>query len=300
MAKTKTTKAEKTPLLTTHKATTPAPAVTRAVMLVTPALAAEWLKSNTGNRAVDKEAVDRLAGVIRRGGWRTTHQGIAIGADGALYDGQHRLHAIVAAGRSVTVVVTTGLTPDDLAAIDSNVGKGTRTPRDILRMSRGLNLTTNAAGALSFATALVAPDTSRSARRVTAEMLDESERTHGDAFRALAPILVAGTIRVGSSPVLGSLMIAWRSAPAQVVAFAEMLRTGENLPAHHPALTLRSFLFSRVGIGGNAHRTDVSRRTFAAFAAFMRGAPLQKLYAGDVASAHYIAEWHRVVGTKAT
>lgn len=289
------TKTEKTPLLTTHKATTPAPAVTRSVMLVTPALAAEWLKSNAGNRTVDKAAVDRLAAVIRAGRWRTTHQGIAIGADGALYDGQHRLHAIVAAGRSVTVVVTTGLTPDDLAAIDSNVGKGTRTPRDILRMSRGVHLTTSASGALSWAAALVSPGGICVTRRVTAEMLDESERVHGDAFRVLAPILVAGTMRVGCAAVVGSLMVAWRSAPAQVVAFAEMLRTGENLPAHHPALMLRNFLFSRVGMGGHSHRIDVSRRTFAAFAAFSRGATLQKLYAGDAAGAHYIAEWHRVV-----
>ena len=292
----KTTKTEKTPLLTTHKATTPAPAVTNVKMLVSPALAAEWLKSNTSNRAVDKAAVDRLTEVICAGGWRTTHQGIAIGADGTLYDGQHRLRAIVAAGRSVSVWVATGLTIDDLPAIDSNVGRGTRTARDILRMSRGVHLSTSSAAALTWASALVSSAGPGNLPRVTDEMLYASEVAHGDALRALAAVLPGATVRVACAPVMGSLMIAWRSAPAQALAFAEMLRTGENLSARHPALTLRNFLFTRVGSFAGFERIDVSRRTFAAFAAFERGSTLQKLYASDAARDYYVAEWRRVTG----
>lgn len=269
--------------------------VTTSRMLVTPALAAEWLKSNTRNRAIDKAAVERLAEVIRSGGWRATHQGIAIGEGGELYDGQHRLHAIVASGQAVLVQVTTGLSADDLPAIDSNVGKGVRSARDIVRMTRNIHLTTNEAGALSFAAGLIASNGGRVAMRVTAEMLDRSERAHGDAMRALTPILFGSTIRVGSAPVVGSLMVAWRSTPARAVEFAEMLKTGENLPAHHPALALRNFLFTRVGVLEGAHRVDISRRTFTAFAAFERGVTLQKLYATDAASTHYVAEWSRVV-----
>lgn len=290
----KTTKTEKPLPLTTHKATTPAPTITRTVMLVTPALAAEWLKRNTRNRPIDRLAVGRLVEVIQSGGWRTTHQGIAIGADGALYDGQHRLHAIVAAGASVMVAVTTGLVADDLPAIDSNVGKGTRTAADIVKMTRGVTLTTPAVAALSFASMIVNSDST--ARRVTSGMLDKSDAVHGEAMRALYPILVGSTIRIGSAPVFGPLVIAWASNPTGAIEFARMLQSGENLPAYHPALTLRNFLFSRVPMYGGTARLDIALRVFAAFDAYARGDDLKVLKASTGARDRYVAAWNRVNG----
>lgn len=290
----KTTKTEKTPLLTTHKATTPAPSSTNVKMLVTPALAAEWLKSNTRNRSIDLDAVDRLVEVIKSGGWRTTHQGIAIGSDGTLYDGQHRLRAIVKAGVPVMVEVTTGLVTDDLPAIDSNVGKGIRTPADIMKMARGVTLTRSAVAALSFASILVNSDST--ARRVVYEMLDKSDTVHGEAMRALYPILVGSTIRIGSAAVFGPLIIAWASNPTGVVEFAGMIQSGENLPAYHPALTLRNYLFSRVAMHGTSSRLDTALRVFAAFDAYVRGDDLKMLKASIGARDRYVDAWRKANG----
>lgn len=66
--------------------------------LITPQMAADFLKQNTGNRNIRHWWVRALAGAIRRGEWVPTHQGIAITQSGRLLDGQHRLEAIVLSG----------------------------------------------------------------------------------------------------------------------------------------------------------------------------------------------------------
>jgi hypothetical protein len=76
-----------------------------SIMQITPDLAAEFLKRNTGNRAIRKTAVDQYANDLRRGEWKLTHQGVAISPGGRLLDGQHRLSAIVQSGITAQMVV---------------------------------------------------------------------------------------------------------------------------------------------------------------------------------------------------
>src|SRR5271166_5672140 len=93
--------------------------------IVTPAMASEMLKRNKpNNRAIRKGWVQTLADSIKSGEWVTTHQGIAFSADGELIDGQHRLHAIVAAGLPVMLATTSGIDdPKAYMAIDQGVRK---------------------------------------------------------------------------------------------------------------------------------------------------------------------------------
>lgn len=88
------------------------------VVTVSPELARLYLEGNTENRNVRESRVKMLAEVITRGEWVTTHQGIAISSNGRLLDGQHRLLAIVKAGKSVDVMVTTGADESSFSAID--------------------------------------------------------------------------------------------------------------------------------------------------------------------------------------
>jgi hypothetical protein len=69
------------------------------VVNVTPAMAAAWLKTNTVNRRFRQAHARTLAAEMISGQWRLTHQGIAFGKSGRLVDGQHRLDAIVQAGK---------------------------------------------------------------------------------------------------------------------------------------------------------------------------------------------------------
>lgn len=70
-----------------------------------------------------------MARDIKEGHWDSTHQGIAIASDGTLIDGQHRLLAIVEAGKSVKMNVTFNATKS------SHIDSGTiRTMSNRLQM----------------------------------------------------------------------------------------------------------------------------------------------------------------------
>lgn len=85
---------------------------------ITPSDAEEILKFNTANRDIRKSVVRDLAAAMRRGEWKTTHQGISISKTHRLLDGQHRLLAIVESGITCLIQVTTGQPDENFQEID--------------------------------------------------------------------------------------------------------------------------------------------------------------------------------------
>lgn len=77
------------------------------VVNVTPKLAKEWLERNyDGNRKIRASYVSQLANVMRDGRFVAENgQTIVLGNDGTLYDGQHRLSAIVESGCAQRLMV---------------------------------------------------------------------------------------------------------------------------------------------------------------------------------------------------
>lgn len=63
------------------------------IVVMTPALAAEMLQRNVGNRPLRRGTVDALKAAFMRGEYVMSHQGIAL-FNGNVLDGQHRLVAI--------------------------------------------------------------------------------------------------------------------------------------------------------------------------------------------------------------
>lgn len=94
------------------------PALHSKVMLVTPDLALQFLENNHGNRRLRPHLVEFIASAIRRGEYKLTHQGIAFDSNGRLLDGQHRLHAIIAAGIAVPMMVTENVESDAFSVMD--------------------------------------------------------------------------------------------------------------------------------------------------------------------------------------
>ena len=70
-----------------------------------PEVALKWLAANQSNRPISDDQVKRYAADMKRGDWKTTHQGLAFDQSGMLLDGQHRLRAIVRSGVTVPIVV---------------------------------------------------------------------------------------------------------------------------------------------------------------------------------------------------
>lgn len=103
------------------------------VLTMTPEAAQRWLDEiNTQNRPLSAGTVRLLASAIEAGGWKLTHQGIALDTDLSLLDGQHRLAAIAQADTPVPVYVSWGLERDTFAVIDTN---RRRTAADVIGMS---------------------------------------------------------------------------------------------------------------------------------------------------------------------
>lgn len=108
-------------------------AMRSAVETITPQTALEMLKTNIGNRPVRSAVVKRLAGIIRRGEWEISHQGIAFDANGRLLDGQHRLLAISEAGIACAVMVTRNVPTKSFRVMDQGAR---RSLADLSGMSR--------------------------------------------------------------------------------------------------------------------------------------------------------------------
>jgi hypothetical protein len=103
--------------------------LTTRVEVITPEQAREYLKMNTTNRPLSKGLVERYAAEMRGGGWKTNGEAICFAENGALFDGQHRLSAIIKAGVPVEMLVVRGCDNDSFMTYDS--GK-TRTAADVM------------------------------------------------------------------------------------------------------------------------------------------------------------------------
>lgn len=115
-----------------------------SVQTITPEDAQVLLKTNVNNRNLSRRRVEMYANDIKRGAWKLTGDSIKLAknpktGEVRLIDGQHRLHAIVAAGIAVQTVVATGLQEDAFSVIDR--GK-IRSYNDVLNMSKIKNANT--------------------------------------------------------------------------------------------------------------------------------------------------------------
>ncbi len=89
------------------------------VMTITPDEATSWLRCNKSNRPVRKKHVAFLASEIVKGNWQVNGQAIVIADDEQVLDGQHRLFAIIEAGKPIQSLVVYGITPEAFRTIDT-------------------------------------------------------------------------------------------------------------------------------------------------------------------------------------
>ncbi len=106
---------------------TPHPAPMFKWVNMTPAIAQAILdQANDNNRSLRPHAVDKYRDIILSGQWHLTHQGAAMDEDGNLQDSQHRLTAIVAAGKvepdlKVPMPFFVGMARENFKAIDEGL-----------------------------------------------------------------------------------------------------------------------------------------------------------------------------------
>lgn len=113
--------------------------------LITPAMAEVILKEcNRGNRRLRGKKIAAYMKAIVEGRWKVHGQGISFAKDGKLNNGQHRLNAIILAGRSVRMHVVFGEDWDVFDVLDTG---SNRSGSDTLHSLGYKNTTTLASAA---------------------------------------------------------------------------------------------------------------------------------------------------------
>lgn len=88
------------------------------IEIITPEKASEWLTKNRSNRPLSNKHVIRLASAITNDEWVVNGESVKFNGDDALVDGQHRLNAVIRAGKPIKSYVVRGLGNDAYDTID--------------------------------------------------------------------------------------------------------------------------------------------------------------------------------------
>jgi len=89
------------------------------VEFITPKMAKEWLDANTHNRRVSERLVLIYAEAIRENEWMLNGEPIIFDKNGTLQSGQHRLLAVIEAGKGIWSLIVSGAEPESLYSLDT-------------------------------------------------------------------------------------------------------------------------------------------------------------------------------------
>ncbi len=150
-------------------------ALNAVVEEITPAMAKEYLLKNVDNyRKIQRSKVSRYADDIKKGQWALNGETIVFGEDGMLKDGQHRLAAIIMAGKPVKTLVVRGVA-DEVSIF--NVGT-MRTTNHIVKAA-GLDLPTTAIAAAKIVVNMFG----QSAKGIELEYIKNNQSELARAYR---------------------------------------------------------------------------------------------------------------------
>ena len=249
------------------------------VELVTPAMAAKWLESNTKNRPLRQGHVDFLASEITSGAWQLTNAGVAFDTDGALLDGQHRLWAVVLADKAVRMNVTRGLDAEAQRAIDVNGAP--RTLGDVL------NLAGDTSG--KRRSEIIGLIRNVAFQRYGKCGFDEAQEIANGSFKEGIDFALSLPQRIRSGPaaVRGAIAIAYKMHPVKVGQFAEQVWYGLELTRTAPAYLLRSLLLGETDSRSRVDRRSIALKTLRAVLAHINGETIKNLYAAEDVIVHF-------------
>lgn len=233
---------------------------------VTPKRAQEWLdrSHDVTQRSLNKGRVEKIVHALLMGQWQLTHQPIAIDPTGRVFDGQHRLHAIVIAGAEnpdlvAEVLVAWNAEPASFDVIDTG---GARTPADTLKIAGFANVNVLAAAVRATIAYDAVSGTTRPWSSVTRTVTSADTlawlNTKGNRQKASAALQISdrvsrGVGRYGTKSSLGAAaLIAMTRTDSAVGAealheFFERLSDGALLASNSPILALRRWFIGDTG-----------------------------------------------------
>lgn len=221
-------------------------AVTFEFCWITPAMAQAFLEGNRGNRKLRDYTVHSYARDMRAGDWVTNHQGIAFYADDTLYDGQHRLQAIIQADRPQLLLVSRGWPRrgEQLVGVadTTDVGAG-RTIADILKLQHATDnprLVTMTVRSIVFLVAGTGGSTRKLSLAATLSVVQECST--GLRWIADQEWRSRG---IRQAQVLAALALAAQAGMQTLVDKTYgLLMSGAGMGEGHPILSLRNYLLT--------------------------------------------------------
>jgi hypothetical protein len=205
---------------------------------------------------------------MRCGAWEINNSGIGLGLDGELYDGQHRLHAVLRANVTVKMLVMSGLSRESRATIDQG------RPRSVGDNLRILDGELHGARIVGWLNTIETITTGRSTP--LSHAMVRQRLTLFDAgvrwFIAHAP----RTRPFHRSAVIGAFIFAHRTFSKQTQEFAHGYATGVGLPAGSPILTLRDYVADPVKLRMDSSRV-IALKTLRCLHASLQKEPIERL-----------------------
>jgi hypothetical protein len=210
-------------------------------------------------RSLVKMRVERLAHAIVTGQWMVTHQGIALGPDGAVLDGQHRLAAIVLADQAVDVLVVRETSEEAFAVLDTGVARTTADTLKIAGYHDQNHVAAIARGTLAYLDVMGTTRSYAKAIRVLTSadvlgFLDDSSNqdlvlgANQESRRIAGQLARYGlTSSIGVSMAVVRLTKGHELGSATVAEFYARLGDGAMLEPSSPVMALRRWFMSDTG-----------------------------------------------------
>jgi hypothetical protein len=249
---------------------------------ITPKMAEKMLERNNNNRPLRENYVIELAQAMVEGEWQLNGETIKVDKNGDIKDGQHRLNAIVLAGKAIKTYVIRGLEPDVFDTIDR--GRN-RTIGDVLYRHGKIHHNV-LAGALSWLFKFENKVVDRSRRAdASASPSNRPRATQAVDLLERHPKLEESIIKVNNSTgrlvspsLMSCLHYLFSKKDAKMAdAFMEALASGENLRKTQAVYKLREFLIRNKTAKRKANLTEVAALTVKAWNFSRNGDTVQVL-----------------------
>lgn len=248
------------------------PGVRTIAVHLTPAVAKRLLERNVHNRKISEKVILKYVAEIKAGEWRLTPGGIGFDDQGALVDGQHRLHAIVRSNQTVPILVTLGLPCTSQEKVDR---QRRRSLFDALYVS---GIATQRQE-VEIATCLTRRMLRSDSGVVPSDALvKQTLDCHLANIRAVIALMKGDNkSRRGLSQAsfLAAAVLYHEIAPEKCAEFLIGIRTGEMLTQDHPAMRLRKLLLGETSLTsmprGGANQSYIFRRSIFAMQAHFEG-----------------------------
>lgn len=255
--------------------------ISMAIESVSPEIATWWLEMNLHNRNLNKIRVTQLAKDMREGLWVINGEPIQFDREGRLINGQHRLHAIVASGVTLQMLVVRGLAPQAQDTIDIGANRSMTAILTLNGFTQAMAQAAIAVADYRYANHrdVVWTQSHMPSRPQQLQMINERHNEYADGIR----VGLAGLKAVGAHRLAYGFLsvLAYRASTEDKWSeFHEGVISGVGLQQDDPRLTLRNLYARRTRgqTGGSWGQQSYIAVGIKAYNAYLQGRSIKVLH----------------------